>query len=139
MAKMFTKEAELEMTPMIDVVFQLIIFFIVTIKVTEQINRDIVLPDSPHGKVIDARSRGPQSALTVEVDRLGRTSIQNVPVSDQQLIDITTRRHKLHGKSFSVMIRGDHRSSHAQVRRVMDICTGAGLSRVSFIAVQEHK
>ena len=45
---------EMDMTPMIDVTFQLIIFFVVTIKFTENANPDIVLEDGKHGEIITA-------------------------------------------------------------------------------------
>ena len=49
--KKSNKQCETDMTPMIDVVFQLIIFFIVTIKMDEK-KEDIELEKSPHGPEI---------------------------------------------------------------------------------------
>ena len=140
MAKISKGEVELEMTPMIDVVFQLIIFFIVTIKMNEQINEDIILEDSPYGAIIESGDQAQnQRVLTIEVDRRGWITIQNVPVNGQQLRGIVQDRYSRYRDSFSLMIRADFRSQHKDVRKVMDICSAIGIWRISFMAVQEHK
>ena len=38
-----------DLTPMIDVVFQLIIFFIVTMQAQKEENKDIILEPAPYG------------------------------------------------------------------------------------------
>ena len=140
MAKKKREEVKLEMTPMIDVVFQLIIFFIVTIKMNEQINPDIILEDAPHGPIIDpADTSTNQRTLVIEVDRRGRITIQNIPISGQMLKNVVTDRYKRHKDAFSVLIRADYEARHKDVRRVMDICSASGIWRINFAAVQEHK
>ena len=47
-------DGELDMTPMIDIVFQLIIFFIVTITITKEVNPEIELPDAKRVTVWDS-------------------------------------------------------------------------------------
>ena len=139
MAKISRREVAIEMTPMIDVVFQLIIFFIVTVKVNEQINREIMLPNGPHGEVIDGSTTRQQRALTIEVDKRGWTTVQNVPVTDEQLRSIVRRRREQFGDAFSLMIRGDYRSRHAHIERVMNICTEEDVWRINFVAIREDK
>jgi len=139
MARLARKQVDIEMTPMIDVVFQLIIFFIVTVKVNEEINREIVLPNGPHGETIVAGDTKVQRALTIEVDKRGWTTIGNVPVSDGQLRSIIRDRREQFGDAFSLMIKGDHRSRHADIQRVMNICTEEDIWRLSFVAVQEDR
>ena len=48
-----SKSVELQMTPMIDVVFQLIIFFIVASTLQEVRDDAIILPPTPNGTVIE--------------------------------------------------------------------------------------
>ncbi len=137
MAKRRAEMAELNLTPMIDVVFQLIIFFIVTVKMNEEINEDIILEDAPHGPVITSDT-DPRT-LIIEVDRRGRISINNVPMSQGRLRKILVGRWNRYHGAFPVMIRADYRSQHQHVRSVMDICSSIGLWRINFVAVQEHK
>ena len=44
--KRSSESCDIDMTPMIDVVFQMIIFFIVTMKMDENVNKDIILEDA---------------------------------------------------------------------------------------------
>ena len=134
---------EMNMTPMIDVVFQLIIFFVVTLKMTEDINPEIVLEDGKHGEIITADNQPPQS-VTIEVSRRGRISINNATLptnkdgSSPMLENIIRSRYNKYG-SFPVMIRADYRTHHEDVKRVMDACTRNGVWKVGFIAVQDRR
>ena len=126
------------MTPMIDVVFQLIIFFVVTLKMTNDVNKDIVLEDGKNGVTLTPDNM-PPTTLEIEVDRRGRISIHNATLTESNLRDILRARVNKHGNEFPVLIRGDRRTQHEKVRKVMDICTSSGIWKLSFVAVQEHK
>jgi biopolymer transport protein ExbD len=136
--KSSTEQCELDMTPMIDVVFQLIIFFVVTLKMTSDVNPDIILEDGKHGVTL-TQDNMPPSTLEIELDRRGRISIHNATVSPAMLTTLIKNRINRHGNEFPVLIRADHRTQHEKVRKVMDICTAAGIWKLSFLAVQEHK
>lgn len=123
-----------DMTPMIDVVFQLIIFFIVTLKMDEK-NPDIKLDDAPHGPII--KEEHPLTTV-IEVDKKGRITMNNVPFSKNSLASYMRSKYKKYGE-YPVLIRGDYRAVHSDIRGVMDICTGAGLWRINFAAVKERK
>ncbi|HRT28659.1 MAG TPA: biopolymer transporter ExbD [Kiritimatiellia bacterium] len=138
MARRSSEQCEIDMTPMIDVVFQLIIFFVVTLKMTTDVNPDIVLEDGKHGVTL-TQDNMPPSTLEIEVDRRGRISIHNATLSPTDLVGILRYRMSRHGHEFPVLIRADRRARHEEVRRVMDICTGAGIWKLSFLAIQEHK
>lgn len=133
-----TTECEMDMTPMIDIVFQLIIFFVVTLKFTSDSNMDIQLEDGKHGATITAESM-PQTTLEIEVDRRGRVSIHNAPLTASQLKSILQNRVNRLGFDFPVLIRGDRRTKHEDIKKVMDVCGGVGIWKMSFVAVKEHK
>jgi len=133
-----TDQCELDMTPMIDVVFQLFIFFVVTLKMTNDVNKDIVLEDGKNGVTLTPDNM-PPTTLEIEVDRRGRISIHNATLTESNLRDILRARVNKHGNEFPVLIRGDRRTQHEKVRKVMDICTSSGIWKLSFVAVQEHK
>ena len=126
---------EVDMTPMIDVVFQLIIFFIVTMKMEQDINEDIKLADAVHGPIIEEVL---PSTIVVEVSRHGRISIHNAQLTRAKFKNIMISRRKRMG-IFPVLIRGDHRARHEDIRAVMDICTEVGIWRINFAATQEDK
>jgi biopolymer transport protein ExbD len=127
--------SEVDMTPMIDVVFQLIIFFIVTIKMDQDVNKEIELPPSPRGPMIEEED---PRTMIVEVDQHGWISIRGAQLSHQQFLNIMRARYKRFGE-FPVLIRGDRRAEHKHIKAVMDICTSANLWRINFAAIKEKK
>ena len=132
-----TDLCDIDMTPMIDVVFQLIIFFVVTLKMTQEKNRDIILEDGKHGVMLTQDNL--KNALEIELGRRGRISIHNATMSRSQLRGILKNRVNRMGNEFPVLIRADHRTTHDRVKEIMDVCTGVGIWKLSFVAVQEHK
>ncbi|MBN2302235.1 MAG: biopolymer transporter ExbD [Lentisphaerae bacterium] len=125
---------EIDMTPMIDVVFQLIIFFIVTIKMEEQ-KADIELEMAKHGPII--KDEDPRT-MVIEVDKRGWIYMHGTPVNLRQFQAIMKNRYKRHGQ-FPVLIRGDKATQHKDIRSIMDVCTGIGIWRINFAAIKEKK
>ncbi len=136
MAKKQSEEAKIDMTPMIDIVFQMIIFFVVTIEMDRQvINEKIILADSPHGPPIEKRD---PLTITVEVDHQGAISIARTRMDADTLQAVLGQARRAYGPEVPVHIRGDHRTRHADIRRVLDAAGAAGLWRISMVALKEE-
>jgi len=133
-----TEQCELDMTPMIDVVFQLIIFFVVTLKMTTDVNKDIQLEDGKHGITITPETM-PPTTLEIEVDKKGGISIHNARMSADYLKNTILRNRVNRIGEFPIHIRADKDTPHEHVKRVMDMCTEVGIWKLSFVAVQEPK
>jgi len=132
-----TDQCEVDMTPMIDVVFQLIIFFVVTLKMTQKKNEKIFLEDGKHGELLTQKNTA--KALEIEIAKGGRLSIHNAVMNKQFLSIMLKNRVNRMGPDFPLLIRADRRTPHEKVKEVMDICTGAGIWKLSFVAIQDHK
>jgi len=129
-----------DMTPMIDVVFQMIIFFIVTLQMTEAKDREVVLEFGPHGQSIDMGSQEVKtSVLIIDIGPKGRISVFNNPVTMQQLDVMVRNRIRAQGNTFQIWIRADHNVLHGYVKSVMDTCSNAGVGRVHIIAVKDPR
>lgn len=141
--------AALDMTPMIDVVFQLIIFFVVTLKTADTVNPDIELEYGRNGPVLKA-DEYKIPPLTIEVRRYktvtdflraakkptGRViSINGGVMSLDQLRTILKNTVAKRGPNFPLLIRADKDTPHEDVRAVMNACNEAGVWRVSFLAM----
>lgn len=135
MAKVHSEDAQVDMTPMIDVVFQLIIFFIVTIKMEDRLNEDIILEDSPHGPIIEEMD--PKTTV-IEIDKNGWISMHGAPVKPQILYNMLKNKFAKYNQ-FPILIRADYRTQHRHIKQVMDLCTKIGLWRINFAAINEHK
>ncbi|MBP5511759.1 MAG: biopolymer transporter ExbD [Kiritimatiellae bacterium] len=138
MAKLKSEECAMDMTPMIDVVFQLIIFFVVTLKMTDDTNKDIILEEGKDGETL-TQDNMPPTTLEIEVDEFGKISIHNAKLSPSDLAGILRNRVNKYGNEFPVLIRADKRTQHKDVKRVMDVCTASGVWKLSFVAIQEQK
>ena len=132
------EDVSLDMTPMIDVVFQLIIFFVVTLKMSDDKDTTIKVEDGKAGIPL-TQEELPPSQLTIDVARNGRVSLSNITLSDQMLAQKIQERKARYGTEFPCMIRADWRTKHRDVARVMNICTANGVWKLSFVAIKEAK
>ena len=130
------EECEIEMTPMIDVVFQLIIFFIVTLTIDQTKNEEIRLEPAIHGPVIEDQEN--KTTMIIEVNRRGWISMHGAQLRPRQLKNLIKSRYKRHGQ-YPILIRGDRNTRHGDIKSVMDICTECGIWRISFAAIKEKK
>lgn len=126
------------LTPMIDVVFQMIIFFICTIELEKHVFDEKVTLEWAR----DAQAVGEQNPLTVHVNVRQDGSLS---IGGARIPDLTTFRGLLrntvnrYGASqVPVVIRGDRAAVHHQVRAVMDVCKSLGIWQVSFAALKEE-
>lgn len=128
------------MTPMIDVVFQMIIFFVCTVQLEkEAISEWIKLPDSPHGPMV-TEAKDPRT-ITIEVDEKGKIFIARTPLSEAKLRKILSKTvvdYGAAGPSIPIRIRAAGGAEHSDVKRVLDACTSAGLHKISFVATKDR-
>ena len=128
-------DAKLDMTPMIDVVFQLIIFFVTTVDLSSKANEtNVRMAMSPHGPVEEIKD---PRTVTVDVTADGTIQIMKTSLSEGQLFTILNNARKTAGQSTPVVIRGDLTTKHEAIKRVMDLCGKAGLWKIRFAALKE--
>ncbi|HDL77523.1 MAG TPA: biopolymer transporter ExbD [Lentisphaerae bacterium] len=129
----------INMTPMIDIVFQMIIFFICTAELERTaVDETIKLALAPHGPAVEKKD---PRTIVVDVDARGHIKIARVPLSVSTLKAILRKAVAEYGQGTPVVIRADGKTRHESIRRVMDACAAAGLWRVKFAAIKEaaHK
>ncbi len=127
----------LDMTPMIDVVFELIIFFVVTLTEAQKKDETIELEDGQHGVVLTPDEL-PAQHMQIDVAKNGRISMGNVTLLPDE-INRRVKEKKARWGEFPILIRADFETPHAAVHRVMDACTSAGIWKLSFMAIGEDK
>ena len=137
MARKAQENPQLDMTPMIDVVFGLIIFFVVTLTQCQAKDETIKLEDGRHGIELTPEEL-PPSHMVVDVARTGRISMGDITLTPEQIGQRVKERKRKFGE-FPVLIRADYRARHEAVARVMNACTANGIWKISFIAVYERK
>jgi biopolymer transport protein ExbD len=117
-----------QFTPMIDVVFLLLCFFITTTVFSQwEYEVDIVLPTSQSGKAPD-RLPG---EIIVNVDRGGAFSVNQVPQTAAQLRERLVRLARVFPGQ-PVIIRADRLTAYEHVMQAIDVCRLANIWNLSF-------
>ena len=137
MARKEQENPQLDMTPMIDVVFELIIFFVVTLTQANAKDETVRLEDGKHGIELTPDEL-PPTHLIVDIARTGRISMCDVTITPAELGRRVKERMRKYGE-FPVMIRADYRTKHKAVADVMNACTMNGIWKISFVAVYDRK
>ena len=140
MARKPQENPVLDMTPMIDVVFELIIFFVVTLVEAQRKDETIELEDGRHGIVMTPEELPPTHMMIDIGLRRGkpRISIGDREITPEEIGRRVKERMRKIGE-FPVLIRADFAVPHYAVARVMNACTAAGIWKLSFLAIGEDK
>ena len=146
MARKSQENPALDMTPMIDVVFELIIFFVVTLTEAQKKDETVELEDGQHGVALVPEEL-PPTHMMIDIaarDKYGkrlakpRVSMGDVTLTPNQIGQRAAEKFKKMGE-FPVMIRADFECTHKAVAEVMNALTAVGLYKISFVAVGEDK
>jgi len=122
------------LTAMIDVVFQIIIFFVVTSSMQRNsLDTSINLAMAPHG---DPAKKDPLEII-VDVNSKGDVSIGRTRISQSTLINVMKKAVAEYGDKVPVVIRGDAKATHTMVRQAMDTCAACGIWKIKFSAMKE--
>jgi biopolymer transport protein ExbD len=123
------------LTAMIDVVFQLIIFFVCTANMQDKaIDTHILLAMAPHGE--EVKMKDPLE-INVDVDAKGNISIAREPFTKAMLVNTLKKAVADWGVPIPVIIRGDADATHDSIRKVMDACAEAHIWKIKFAALKE--
>ena len=117
------EEPALNLTPMIDVVFQLLIFFMVaTTFLDPEREMDVELPEAASGDPVEEQL----DEIVINVLRDGGLVLSGETIQQEQLYT-TLARAAERNPDTPVTIRGDRLVHHESIVGVMDACGAAGL------------
>jgi biopolymer transport protein ExbD len=127
-SKRNSRSVFVNVTSFIDVLFVLLLFFMVSTTFVNQPAMSLDLPKAVH-------SQGQrQPAIIVYVDQNGGIRINDEPVNDA-LLDSALRSRLAASDDKAVILKADSRVSHGAVVHVLDIIKGAGVLKLT-IATQ---
>jgi biopolymer transport protein ExbD len=123
---------QVSMTPMIDVVFLLLIFFMVTTTFNRETELQIQLPEA------EGKERAEEKSLEIVIDSQGRYRVNKNPVADQKLETLKKAMRAAAGqsKNLPLIISADEKTPHQFVIRALDAAGQLGFVHISF-ATQE--
>jgi biopolymer transport protein ExbD len=120
-----------DLMPLIDMVFILLIFFLLTSSALQP-SVDVELPETTEGKLADL----PTLVVTIQAD--GTLLIDEQSVSLDRFFPVLESRY-LEQPNTELTIRADRRVAFGEVVRIMDLCKRAGAEEVSFLVEVEEQ
>jgi biopolymer transport protein ExbD len=118
-------------TPLIDIVFQLLLFFMVTTTFVTSPAIEVDLPDASSSGMLKDRDD-----LEVEISVEDGIRLDSEEVSLDALAEAFKKTAEI-APGAMVIIQADQAVDHGQVVEVMDLARGAGLQRLG-IATEPH-
>ncbi|MDD9940687.1 MAG: biopolymer transporter ExbD [Myxococcales bacterium] len=123
-------DVRIELTPLIDVVFQLLIFFLLTTSFIHERSMQVDLPEAR----IEKETEAPTELLAITIAADGTVAHGETPVSWDELTDLFGRA-AANDPTREVMIRGDRAVPHGRVIQVMDLAQRHGLTKMAIATV----
>ncbi|EAT13314.1 biopolymer transporter ExbD [Bermanella marisrubri] len=126
-------ELSLNLTPLIDIVFLLLIFFMVSTTFTKENHLAINLPEAS-----GEASEAPKKMIEVVIDKSGQYSINGQALLSNKLVTIKQAVQKMAGDNRDIpfIITADASTPHESVVRAMDAAGQLGFSRLSITSKQ---
>ena len=122
-------ETEINITPLIDVVFLLLIFFMVSTTFERESEIRITLPEAS-----EEQTEAKPEFILVRIDARGQIHIGDNPLPNNRVSTIhTALQEQARGLAdLPVIIRADAEVSHRMVIKVMDAARRSGLVNITF-------
>ena len=132
------RNVDINLTPLIDVVFLLLIFFMVSTTFVEEKEIELSLPMSD-----SSSPKKKEKTIEVSVDEKGITYVDTVPLENTSVEAITAKLAKaLQNESGSprpiLIIKADSGTRHQSVVDIMDAAQRVGLTRISFATLNRE-
>ena len=112
--------------PMIDIIFFLLVFFMMNSLQTI----------AQKALSVQSASAPAQMPLIVTVDKDGHITLDNRPVSLEEASDLM-KQHMTENANAAVVLQADKGTAHGQVVAVMDMLKSAGVKRLAIAAKQK--
>ncbi len=119
--------AEINVTPLVDVVLVLLIIFMVVTPILQSTTVDLPITEQPPEQSDDGRR------IVISIERNGAITIDGVPVSGDRFQQYMSEAAERRG-DHDVVIEGDAHLRFAQIKNAMLAVKGAGFSGVGLVA-----
>jgi len=130
--------AETPISSMIDVVFLLIIFFVVTAAIDKDVEDEkVILAEAPHGKPVTKKD---PRTVVINVHQDGVMTMGMREVKQQEITkaleEMKVKEAEAgRGLDFPILIRADYNAQHGYVKQAMEAVTNTGLYSVKINAM----
>ena len=126
-------DIDLNMTPLIDVVFLLLIFFMVSTTFEKQARLKVTLPEASAQAI-----QNKDDPVVIGIDSKGRYYINDRQLVNSQLDTLKKALSKTVGSNTDIplVLRADAKTPHQSVVMAMDAAAQLGLTRLSIATLE---
>ncbi len=128
------EEITLEMTPLIDMVFQLLIFFLLTTTFAINVKEGGLEVDLPRAKSAQIPSMARHMVIAILKD--GRIVVGGEEMSTEALREKLVKVHKDNPQTM-IIVQADKTVEHGIVVKAMDMAATIGLKHLAIATVEE--
>lgn len=129
------EELEVNITPLIDVVFLLLIFFMITTSFRHESPIRINPPESPAEATVQK-----DNVIEVWIDKNGKYYVEKDPVKeDLRSLRRAIRRIAVQRKDAPLLICADAETEHEYVVKAMNAATQVGFVKVSICTIKSEQ
>ena len=121
----------IHLTALIDIVFLLLIFFLLASTFVEQVGLNIEIPE------VESKGEGLLPELIVQIDQDGKIFVDDINVNTRQLTTVLKMRIQSLGKD-TVVIHADRRTQYDNVAQVIDAAKLAGAKNLVLVTRQKY-
>lgn len=126
------EEPDLNITPLIDIVFLLLIFFMVSTTFKQEFEVGIDLPQASSEERLQVRQ------IEISIDGKGQFYVNQQKVVNTQAVSVRRALEKVAGneRNLPVIISADAKTPHQAVITAMDVARQLGFSKLTFATQQ---
>lgn len=134
-------DGEGDLTPMIDMVFQLVAFFMVLINFSQVEQAEVI--KLPYSELVKPPEEARENILTLQIKKdgnviLGGETVEMEGTERKLRQEIgAIREKKMKPSETVVIIRADGSAKHGDVQRLVEICQGVQFQHFALRATQE--
>jgi biopolymer transport protein ExbD len=126
------EDAGIDMSPMIDMVFLLLIFFLVAATIVKEQKVPIEIPKAVYAKVPE----NTVGRFEITVTATGDLFVRNTPVDLDGLKELLKPELE-NDPELKILIRADNRARYSMNEKIMEACAEAGANDLIFTAFEK--
>ena len=130
--KSLCEEQELNMTPLIDCVFLLLIFFMVTTVFKQPYSLQVLLPEAQQAQIVEEKK------LVASITADGRMEINRHLVTLDNLEQVLLRE-KEGTRSLTLVVRTDRETPHKYLLDLFEVAKRVGIEKIPLAAEELRK
>ena len=130
--KSLYEEQELNMTPLIDCVFLLLIFFMVTTVFKQPYSLQVVLPEAQQGVIVEEKK------LVASITQDGRMEINRHLVTLDNLEQVLLQE-KEGTRSLTLVVRTDQETPHKYLLDLFEVAKRVGIEKIPLATEELRK